>query len=218
MLVAEWMTRDPVTVLATATLGDVAALMVRRKVRRLPVVAAPDGPLVGIISKGDVLGGAPANLNPFSPAADGDPRLAVPLRPVMTSAPMTVAADVPLEVAAQLMIDRKIGGLPVMTGPRLVGILTESDLFRAFAAALGGGGSGLRITFELSPGEDVFPLVVKLAARHHQRVSSVATYAVAGRTLAVVRLVGPDSAALVDDLWKTGHQVRSVLRLGTPAP
>jgi acetoin utilization protein AcuB len=218
MLVAEWMTRDPVTILATATLGEVATLMARRKVRRLPVVAAADGPLLGIISKGDVLAGAPANLNPFSPAADGDPRLAVSLRPIMTLAPVTVAADVPLEVAAQLMIDRKIGGLPVTTGSRLVGILTESDLFRAFAAALGGSGAGLRITFELSPGEDVVPLVVKLAAHHHQRVTSVATYAVAGRTLAVVRLVGPDSPALVDELWKTGHQVRSVLRLGTPAP
>lgn len=217
MLVAEWMTRDPVTITATATLGEVAALMTRRKIRRVPVVAAQDGPLLGIISKGDVLGGAPANLNPFSPAADGDPRLTVPLRPIMTLAPVTVAADLPLEVAAQLMIDRKIGGLPVMTGPRLVGILTESDLFRAFAAALGGAGAGLRITFELSPGEDVVPLVVKLASHHHQRVTSVATYVVAGRALAVVRLVGPDSPALVDELWKTGHQVRSVLRLGTPA-
>jgi acetoin utilization protein AcuB len=218
MLVAEWMTRDPVTILASGTLGEVAATMVRRKVRRLPVVAAPDGPLIGIISKGDVLGGAPAHVNPFSPAADGDARLAVPLRPLMTPAPVTVAADVPLEVAAQLMIDRKIGGLPVMTGPRLVGILTESDLFRAFAAALGGGGAGLRITFELAASEDVVPMVVKLAAHHHQRVTSVATYVVAGRTLAVVRLVGPDSPALVDELWKTGHQVRSVLRLGTAAP
>jgi acetoin utilization protein AcuB len=183
------------------------------------VVAAVDGPLVGIISKGDVLGGAPANLNPFSPASDGHPGLDVPLRPIMTAAPVTVAADVPLEVAAQIMVDRRIGGLPVMTGPRLVGILTESDLFRAFAAALGGGGAGLRITFELRAGEDVVPMVVKLAAHHRQRVTSVATYAVGGRTLAVVRLQGPESEALVDELWKTGHQVRSVLRLAAaPTP
>lgn len=216
MLVAEWMTRDPITIVVTATVGEVATLMVRRKIRRIPVVAADDGPLVGIISKSDVLGAAPANLNPFSPAADGDAQLNLPLRSIMTGSPVTVATDAPLEVAAQLMIDRKIGGLPVISGARLVGILTESDVFRAFAAALGGAGTGLRITFELATGDDVVPMVVKLAARYKQRVTSVATYVVTGHSIAVVRLVGPESEGLVDELWKTGHRVRSVLRLGGP--
>jgi acetoin utilization protein AcuB len=218
MVVAEWMTRDPITVVAGANLGDVAAVMVRRKIRRVPVLAAADGPLVGIISKGDVLGAAPADLNPFSPAAAGDLRLEIPLRSHMTARPITVSSDAPLEAAAQIMIDRKIGGLPVMTGAHLVGILTESDVFRAFAAALGGGGPGLRITFELGAGEDVVPMVVRLAARHRQRVNSVATYVIGASTVAVVRLVGPESEALVEDLWKTGHQVRSVLRIGGAVP
>jgi acetoin utilization protein AcuB len=202
--------------LVSATLGEASALMVQRKIRRLPVRAGIDGPLVGIISKGDVLGAAPANLNPFSPGADADPALQGPLKAIMTPAPITVASDAPLEVAAQIMIDRKIGGVPVMLGARLVGILTESDVFRAFAAALGGGGAGLRITFELGPDEDVVRMVMQLAARYRQRVASVASYVVGGRSMAVVRLVGPPSDELVYQLWKTGHQVRSVLRLEGP--
>jgi hypothetical protein len=83
---------------------------------------------------------------------------------------------------------------------------------------LGGGGPGLRITFELGAGEDVVPMVVRLAARHRQRVNSVATYVIGASTVAVVRLVGPESEALVEDLWKTGHQVRSVLRIGGAVP
>jgi acetoin utilization protein AcuB len=211
MLVAEWMTRDPVTIAADATLGTAAAQMTKHKVRHLPVLAGER--LVGIVSRGDLLGAAPAGLNPFSPAAAGNPALDTPLRPVMTAAPLTVTADAPLEAAAQLMIDRKIGGLPVVTGARLVGMLTQSDLFRAFTAALGGRGPGLRITFELGPDEDVMVLVVDLARRHKQRVTSVATFALGnGREVAVIRLEGAESPALVDELWKTGHRVQSVLR------
>jgi acetoin utilization protein AcuB len=129
-----------------------------------------------------------------------------------------VATDTPLEAAAQIMIDRKIGGLPVLLGQHLVGIVTESDLFRAFAAALGGAGAGLRITFEVGPAEDIIPMVVRLAGQHGQRVASVASYAIGQQLLAVVRLVGPESQSLVDQLWKTGHRVRSILRLPAPAP
>lgn len=213
MLVAEWMTRDPVTIPATATVGDAAALMIRHKIRRVPVLAADGGPLVGIVSKGDVLAAAPATLNPFSPDAADDPALQVPLRTIMTPSPVTVASDVPLEAAAQILIEKKIGGLPVLMGQQLVGILTESDVFRAFAAALGGAGATLRISFELAPGEDVVQLVVPLAARYRQRVVSVATYVAGTQALAVVRLAGPESPELIDQLWKTGHRVRSILRL-----
>jgi acetoin utilization protein AcuB len=215
MLVAEWMTRDPATVAATATVGEAAELMIQRQVRRLPVVAA-GGPLVGIVTKTDVLRAAPATLNPFSPGAAADPALQQPLRSIMSGPPLTVAPETPLEVAAQIMIERKVGGLPVLLGPQLVGIVTESDLFRAFAAALGGGGAGLRITFEVGPGEDVVPMVVRLAGQHRQRVASVASYVIDQQLLAVVRLVGPESPLLVDQLWKTGHRVRSILRLSGP--
>jgi hypothetical protein len=63
----------------------------------------------------------------------------------------------------------------------------------------------------------VVQLVVPLAARHRQRVVSVATYVTGAQAVAVVRLAGPESPELIDQLWKTGHRVRSILRLDAAA-
>src|SRR6185436_11353535 len=110
----------------------------------------------------------------------------------------------------QVMIDRRIGGLPVVLDHALVGVLTKSDLFRAFTAALGGASAALRITFAVTPGEDVVPFVVALARKHGMRVASVATFAHGGGHAAVVRLLGHEPPALVEELWTTGHRVQSV--------
>ncbi|HEY0715049.1 MAG TPA: CBS domain-containing protein, partial [Polyangia bacterium] len=117
---------------------------------------------------------------------------------------------------------RKVGGLPVLVNGRLAGIVTRSDIFRAFTAALGGHGEGLRVTFDVRADEDVMTFIAGLAKKYGQRVTSVATYARGGlvgdaqtnHEIAVVRLQGPPSGSLVDELWKTGHRVQSVLHIG----
>jgi acetoin utilization protein AcuB len=62
----------------------------------------------------------------------------------MTPKPLTVAEDVPLEEAARVMADRSIGGLPVVRGAAVVGIITESDLFRVFIELFGARQKGVR--------------------------------------------------------------------------
>jgi acetoin utilization protein AcuB len=225
MLVAEWMTRAPLTVSQDATVSEASRLMVKHKIRRIPVVTA-DGSdrLMGMVTKSDVLGAAPATLNPFSPGATDAPSLAMPVRAVMSLAPVTTVGTAPLELAAQIMLDHKVGGLPVLVNGRLVGIVTRSDIFRAFTVALGGHGPGLRVTFDVRPDEDIITFIGGLAKRHHLRVSSIATFtkdvgmggAAPGATpqeIAVVRLEGAASTPLVDELWKTGHRVQSVLHI-----
>ena len=81
----------------------------------------------------------------------------------MTRRPATVAPTAPIEAAAQLMIERKLGGLPMLLDHAVAGILTESDVFRAFTATLGGESAALRVTFEVPEGGDVMPFVVALA-------------------------------------------------------
>jgi acetoin utilization protein AcuB len=206
------MTRDPITHAPDDTIGVAAQTLARRHVRRVPIVEA--GQLVGIVAKSDLLSACPADFNPFSAEAlaAGADSLSTPLREIMTSHPLTVRPDAPVEVAAQTMIDNKIGGLPVVSD-HLVGILTESDLFRALTAALGAGDAGLRITFDVSANEDAVIFAIELAQRHGLRLASVSTHVQERQRHAVVRLVGPDAPALVDDLWATGHRVLSVLRL-----
>ena len=68
---------------------------------------------------------------------------------VMTAKPVTVTEDVPLEEAARIMADRSIGGLPVLRDGTLVGIITESDLFRVFIELFGARQKGVRISMVL---------------------------------------------------------------------
>jgi acetoin utilization protein AcuB len=223
MLVAEWMTRAPITVSQDASLAEASALMVKHKIRRIPVVtAAGSDLLMGMVTKSDLLGAAPATLNPFSPGAVGAAALGHPVRGVMSLQPVTTVGTAPLEMAAQTMVERKVGGLPVLVNGRLAGIVTRSDIFRAFTAALGGHSEGLRVTFDIGPNEDVLTFVAGLAKKYGQRVTSLATYAKGGIVgaaqtnleIAVVRLQGPPSGSLVEELWKTGHRVQSVLHIG----
>jgi acetoin utilization protein AcuB len=209
VLVAEWMTRDPLTHGPDDTLAAAAETMARHKIRRIPIVEA--GQLLGIVAKSDLLSACPPDVNPFSAEALATATLTRPLREIMTAHPLSVRPDAPIELAAQLMVDRKVGGLPVV-GDHLVGILTESDLFRALTAALGSG-AGLRITFDVSADEDAVLLAVELARRHGLRLASISTHARDERRYAIVRLVGSEPAGLVDELWRTGHRVVSVLRL-----
>lgn len=123
-LVGDWMTHRPVIVLPSTPLPDAYALMQERRVRRLPVMEA--GKLVGIITLGDL---RQANVTVGNPEAA---KMRVEL--VMTENVVTVTPQTSLRDAAKLMIKHKVSGLPVMDGPELVGIITESDIFRAVMA------------------------------------------------------------------------------------
>jgi acetoin utilization protein AcuB len=212
MLVRMWMTRQVAAIPPSMAIVEAAAEMARRRVRRLPVVVPGEsGPrLVGIVSLLDVTRAFPPDVNPRSiSAADQGPR--APVSTIMTTDVVTVGPDTPLEDAALLLATRKIGAAPVVMGERLVGIITESDVFRALLETLGAG-HGLRVTFDLSARDDVVRLVADLAARHEMTVRSVLTLDREGVRLGVVRLSGPRSEAFVEALWRSGHRVLSVVR------
>ena len=182
MFVSMWMTRDVLTVMPDATLVEMATLMMRRGIRRLPVVSAPGerGSLLGVVTHSDVLHAFPPDINPFAinaadsiaaiEAAAGRVRLTA--AELMTRDPRTTTPDAPLESAARLMRDHKIGALPVLSNYALVGLITESDIFRAMVEVFETPDRAVRITFSLKPGEDVLPLVADIARRRGMRVSS----------------------------------------------
>jgi CBS domain-containing protein len=135
MQVSEWMTPAPLTVTPSVTIPRVQQLMAHRRIRHLPVVE--DGRLVGIVTDRDV------RTVQASPATSLDARELhyllerLTVRSVMTRPVITVAPHEPLAEAVRLMLEHRIGGLPVTEGERLVGILTEVDLLRAFSTTLG---------------------------------------------------------------------------------
>ena len=205
------MTREVTTVAPDEPLSAAAEIMARLKVRRLPVVQIiKDSPrLVGIVSASDVLHAFPPDVNPFGPSAARHASELPRVSSVMTKNVATTRADAPIEEAAQLMAQLKVGALPVLNGKRLTGIVTESDVFRALAGILGG--AGTRITYDTSSGEDVVGTVAKAARRHGLKVGSVLTFRWQGRDLAVVRVTGDASRRFVDQIWKSGHSVLSIV-------
>lgn len=149
MLVSERMTRTPVTVTPETPVTDALRLMNQRKVRRFPVVDS-DGRLVGIVSDKDLLNATPSVATTLAVWEIPDLLSKIRVEHVMTRNVITVAADTPLETAARVMADSKIGGLPVMDGDKLVGIITETDLFKSLLELLGGRRSGVRVTASIS--------------------------------------------------------------------
>ena len=209
MLVAEWMTRDVITVVCDDKVQVAAHTLGKHRIRQVPVVEGDC--LVGLVTKSDLLRACPPDLNPFSLIGSVANELARPIRDIMTTEIITTRPDSPLEEAAHRLIDRRINALPVVANLRLVGILTGSDISRALLAALGAGTPGVRITFEVAGDEDVFALVSALGAKHQVRVHNVTAFEHDGRHLAIVRL-DQERPAMVEALWQGGHRVSSVAR------
>jgi CBS domain-containing protein/nucleotide-binding universal stress UspA family protein len=133
MLVREWMTTVPVTVRPDAPVAEAQHLMRHRRIRHLPVVEG--GRLVGIITDRDVRTTLPS---PATSLAVGEIRYLLDrllVERVMTRSVITIGPDAPIADAVGLVLAHRIGALPVMEDDRLVGIITETDLLRAFATA-----------------------------------------------------------------------------------
>lgn len=127
-LVRDWMTPDPVTATPETTLPEAHKLMTDRRIRRLPIVK--DGRLVGIVTRGDVRGAQPSEATSLSIFELNYLLSKLTLEQIMTREPLTIRPDETVYDAARLMLQKKIAGLPVVEAGRLVGIITESDIFR----------------------------------------------------------------------------------------
>jgi len=113
----------------TMTLPETRRLMRQQRIRRLPVVDA-DGQLVGIVTEGDINRVSDSHVtdvrdfNLYHRIAD------LPIHDVMTHDVVTVSPDTSIGEVAQQLLDHRIGGVPVIEQGRIVGVITESDLFR----------------------------------------------------------------------------------------
>jgi acetoin utilization protein AcuB len=144
MLVGERMTRDPVVIRDDTPMDEAMKIMRDNKVRRLPVLNAK-GVLVGIVSERDLLYASPSPATSLSIYELHYLLSKIKVADVMTTEVITVTEDTPLEEAARIMADNKIGGLPVVSNGELVGIITETDLFKIFLELLGAREMGVRL-------------------------------------------------------------------------
>ena len=145
MLVKHRMTKNPITVKPDLPIAEALEWMRRERIRHFPVVDKKDK-LVGIVARDDLLYASPSPVTSLSMWEVTYLMSQVTVAEAMTEDVITVSEDTPLEEAARIMFDEKIGSLPVMRDGMLVGIITESDLFEAFLELFGGHEKGVRLT------------------------------------------------------------------------
>lgn len=126
--VRDWMTPDPVSVTPDTTLPDAHDLMTQHTIRRLLVIE--DGRLVGIVTRGDIRGAEPSEATSLSIFEINYLLARLPVSKIMSKDVVSVGPDDPVAKAASVMQENKVSGLPVVDGDKVVGIITESDIFR----------------------------------------------------------------------------------------
>ena len=137
MLVKDWMSKKVITVAPETSLPDAHRLMKINHIRRLPVVDKK-GKLLGIVTIGDIREASPSDATTLSVWELHYLLSKLTVGKIMTPDPITVTPEATIRDAAKLMMDHKIGGLPVVDSDnKVVGIITESDIFRLLVKELG---------------------------------------------------------------------------------
>ena len=145
MLVRERMSHPVITIQPEIPILQAHGLMRKEHIRRLPVIDKSKR-LVGIVSEKDLLHAEPSDATSLNVWEVHYLLSKITVKEVMTRDVITVAEDTPLEEAARIMADNKIGGLPVLRNTRVIGIITETDLFMIFLEMLGARERGIRLT------------------------------------------------------------------------
>jgi acetoin utilization protein AcuB len=175
MLVSERMTRDPVVIHDDTPIDEAMKIMRDNKVRRLPVLN-DKGALVGIVSERDLLYASPSPATSLSIHEIHYLISKITVDEVMIKDVITVSEYTPLEEAARIMADHKIGGLPVVSNGKLVGIITETDLFKIFLELLGAREIGVRLTMLVPDEKGVLAKVTGEIAEMGGNIVSLGTF------------------------------------------
>jgi acetoin utilization protein AcuB len=208
MLVKNRMTSDPVTISPGASYSEAFDLIRESEFRHLPVVDKK-GKLVGIVAETDLLHASPSSATTLSIYELNYLLANLLVEEVMSSPAITVADDAPIEQAARIMIDEKVGCLPVVRGHELVGVITETDIFKAFVEVLGGDEVSLRVTLRVADVRGELSRLAGVIAELEGNICSVASFRgeEPGHVYITFRLEGVDEETLIPTLKAGGEEV-----------
>ena len=164
MFVGERMSRPVISVTPDMPINDVLAMFRKEHIRRAPVIK--DGKLVGIVSERDLLNASPSSVTTLSVWELNYLISKVTVKNVMAKKVVTVGQVTPIEEAARIMADKKIGGVPVMSGGNVVGIITETDLFKVFLELMGARQKAWRVTATIAEKPGTLALLTQAIAQN----------------------------------------------------
>ena len=182
MFVGSRMKHPVITIGPKTSLQEALSVMAKEHIRRLPVVDDA-GKLIGIVTELELMKASPSSATTLSVWEIKSLLSAYPVEKIMTCEVITVTEDTPLEEAASIMADKEIGGIPVVRGQNVVGIITETDIFKAFLEVLGAREAGLRLTVEIAKTPGALANLTK------------AIFDLGGNILSLGSFLGDDSAS-----------------------
>ncbi len=174
MLVKERMSKPAITITPDTPLQDALRIMHEKKIRRLPVMEGKK--LVGIVTERDLLYASPSPATTLSIQEMHYMLSRLKVKEIMKSPVITIDENAPIEEAARLMADNKIGGLPVTRDGELVGIITESDLFKVFTEMMAAREEGIRITLLVPEKKGVLASITRAIASKGGNIVSMGQF------------------------------------------
>lgn len=203
MLVENWMATNVIAVKPDTSLLKCRNLLKEHQIRRLPVVDDQNR-VVGIISDRDVKGASPSKATALEVHEMQYLLAELKARDIMTAKPVTIKPWDSVEQAAILMMDKRFGGLPVVAEDnKLVGIITDQDIFKLLINITGARVPGMQFAFELPDTPGSMRVIFDTLRKHSARIISVLSYYLDGDKRQVyVRIRSVDDKAVEDALVK----------------
>ena len=218
MLVKDWMSKDPITITDDTSMMKAIHLMKQNRFRRLPVLS--EGRLVGIVSDRDLKEASPSKATTLDVHELYYLLAELQVKDIMTRDPVTVSPEDTVERAAQVMLENTISGLPVVDeAGKVVGILTQSDVFRAFMHITGilQGGVQFALRLEDRPGliKEVVDLLRERGARFVSLLTSYTSSKEGYRDIYLrVKNLSPEGLEAAKKDLATRHEVLYVIQEG----
>ena len=212
MVVGKRMKREPVTIRPEDSLRHAMNLVKEKRVRHLPVVD-DKGRLVGVVSDRDIRAAWASSATSLEVRELHYLLEKVKIEEIMTKKVITVSPNTTIEDAALLMHDNRIGCLPVVEDDRLLGLITETDIFAAFVEVMGLGTESSRIEVVMEDRPGMLAAVAEIIRDQGFNIASVAGYRHEDprKVVNVFRVKVPRPESLVAALKRAGFEVLSVI-------
>ncbi|MEL7566437.1 MAG: CBS and ACT domain-containing protein [Dehalobacterium sp.] len=207
MHVRSKMTKEPVTITKQTTIADALELMRKHNIRRLPVLE--NNKLVGIVTDRDLSEVSPSPATTLSVFEINYLLAKMKIKDVLpkNQKVVTISPDAFVEEAAIIMREHKIGALPVVEKNKLVGIITETNIFDAFIELLGVKEQGCRIDIEVEDVPGVLADVTQIIRSDGANISRVAVFREEGKTFIVIRLTTFYGEPIIKTLEEHGYKI-----------
>lgn len=210
MSVSDFMTKSVVTVQSQTPIFDAIDLMKQHDIHRLPVV--DNGELVGLITEGTIAEAMPSKATSLSVYEMNYLLNKTTVADIMLKKVTTVAPDALLEDAISLMRGENVGVLPVLEDTRLVGIITNNDIFDAFLKITGYHDGGTRVSIEITDDHvGVLAEVTKLLAEHQLSILTVVVNRMALKTIVEIQVESRQVDEIKRVLHEAGYTVTSAV-------